>query len=98
MSRYMIHVEKNHGEEPYGEVTDYYDVIYGFDTGGLLGVRSPAFGFFLQAWLVDEWGIQMEMTYHETGGKSSIIESPFWDEIVKLNPDHSMKIALDLPF
>ena len=76
MSRYMIHVEKN---------PDYYDVIYGFDTGGLLGVRSPAFGFFLQAWLVDELGNPMEMTYHETGGKLSIIESPFWDEIVKLN-------------
>jgi len=38
------------------------------------------------------------LTYNKSGCKLAIIESPFWDEIVKLNPDHSMKIALDLPF
>jgi len=86
MSRYTIQVEND----------DYFDVIYGFDTGGLLGERSPTFGFFLQAWLIVD-GVT-DLTYNKTGGKSAIIESPFWDEIVKSNPDHSMKIALDLPF
>jgi len=97
MSRYTIKVEKLgvntlpiHGK-------DYFEVIYGFDTGGLLGAESPLFGFFLQAWRYDECG-NPEMTYHESGGKSAIVESPFWDDIQKANPEHAMAIVLDTIF
>lgn len=95
MSRYTIQIEKLEPRENHGE--DYFEVIYGFDTGGLLGEESPLFGFFLQAWIITECG-HKEITYHETGDKSAIIESPFWDDILKANPDHAMAIALDTVF
>ena len=95
MSRYTMQVENLEPKEKHGE--DYFEVIYGFDTGGLLGSESPLFGFFLQAWIITECGMK-ELTYHETGDKTAIMESPFWDDIQKSNPDHAMKIALDLPF
>ena len=95
MSRYRIRVENLEPKENHGE--DYFEVVYGFDTGGLLGSESPLFGFFLQACLIAECGFK-EVTYHESGDKTAIMESPFWDDIQKSNPDHAMKIALDLPF
>lgn len=95
MSRYTIQVENLEPKEIHGE--DYFEVIYGFDTGGLLGEESPLFGFFLQAWLVAECG-HKEMTYHETGDKSAIVDSPFWNDIQKANPDHAMAIVLDTIF
>lgn len=90
MSRYTIQVEINNTE-------DYFDVIYGFDTGGLLGEQSPTFGFFLQSWLITECGMK-ELTYAETGDKSAITESPFWNEILKQNEEHALAIALDTIF
>lgn len=92
MSRYELYVEQNHKF-----TSRKMNVVYGFDTGGLLGADSPTFGFFCQVFDANEEG-QNEPFYHETGGKEAILESPVWYEIEDANPDHATSIVLDLPF
>ena len=95
MSRYTLRFDKLHPTELFGKAQ--LEIVYGFDTGGLLGEESPTFGFFIQEWYISEKG-NWDMVSSETGDKSVIIGSQYWDDIEKSNPDHAMKIALDLPF
>ena len=88
MSRYELYVEQNHKF-----TSRKMNVVYGFDTGGLLGADSPTFGFFCQVFTTSG-----ELFYNETGGKEAILESPVWYEIEDANPDHATSIVLDLPF
>ncbi len=92
MSRYSLYVEQKHKH-----TSRQMLVVYGFDTGGLLGDESPLFGFFCQVFDANEQSQNMPF-YHETGSKFAIMESPVWEEIQDANPDHATAIMLDMPF
>jgi len=92
MTRYTGITENKTVENLEGD----WSIAYGFDTGGLTGETS----YFIQAWLLDEEGLPIDMapTWSDQGGKEAIIESPFWDDILENQPSHAEKIVLDLPF
>lgn len=87
MSRYEIQSTVTEGPHE-----GKWKIAYGFD--------HPTQSYFISGEIVERHGTRAEyaLPYWETGGKSVILDSPFWSDIESTNIDHATSIALDLPF
>jgi len=94
MTRFNLHgtakAVPNHGRfEGSDEKEGTWSIAYGFDR--IDGI------YFIQGYFdCPEEGVDMTPDYWDGGGKTEIMESPFWEMIMFWREDHATQIALDL--